>query len=204
MVGAFIMLATFWMSPNAKAESLLPDTNLDGHCIQQMAGEIQVNCPTRMKVASLSFGDGSSQTTSSKFVQIVSSSVATSFATTSTSNQATGLRVTITPSATTSRIWCVSTFPCRTSDITQDVCLGTLARDGTDLNPGGLGMAHFLSSSVAVASWNMPFAITYLDSPASTSAIVYEIYIRTSAGAATATFNNNAGQGNLVCAEIAA
>lgn len=142
-------------------------------------------------------------TPTGKFKQVVSSETSTSFSTTSTSYQKTPLGLTITPSATTSKILCWATFPCLTSRIDQDFCFATLERDGNNLGTTN-GFAYLTSNTILTVNFQATYPIVYLDSPNTTSATVYQIYIKTSAGAATATFNNNAANASMVCAEIGA
>jgi hypothetical protein len=146
--------------------------------------------------------NGSSQI--GRFIQVISSATTKTFSTTSTSYQATGLKVTITPTAATSNVLCWASFTCLTSELNQDFCFATLERGGSNLSDNN-GFAIFTTGSYAAGqSFQVPYALNYFDSPATTSATTYEIYIRTSAGAATATLNNNRHRVVITCAEIGA
>lgn len=143
---------------------------------------------------------------SGKFIQIVSSASARDFTTTSTSYQATSIKVTITPTLTTSCIYCVATFTCRSSNITQDLCFSQLFRDGSSI---GVDDRRAIATLNPTGTLNMdafvvPYAISQYDCPSKNTSTVYEVYIKTSASAATIGVNNSTNESDIACFEIGA
>lgn len=142
-------------------------------------------------------------TPTGKFIQIVSSVTTTSFSTTSNSYQATPLGVSITPSAATSKVLCIANIMCLTNRIDLDACLATITNNGNNLGAAN-GFAFFSSGIASAVNFQTGYALVFLDSPNTTSAIAYRIAIKTSVSGTTITFNNNATTSSMVCAEIGA
>ncbi len=142
---------------------------------------------------------------SGKFKQIVSSASVRSFGTTSTTYQASGITVTITPTAATSSIYCVASFGCTTSNITADYCLAQMYRAGSPLNINSDNRKQIAlvnpTGTLNMTTFNVPYMITQYDSPNTTSATVYEIYIKNTAGAATVSVNIYT-ESDIACFEI--
>lgn len=112
-----------------------------------------------------------------KVLQVVQGTLTTNFTTTSSSYVDTGLTVTITPSASTSKIMVIVNMPeCYPHNGTSSVhnyCQFNLLRGATTLKVGSLGTYNYASSSNPdfYSDWNF----SYLDSPATTSATTYKV-----------------------------
>ena len=113
-------------------------------------------------------------------LQVVSGHLSAGFTTTSGSYVDTGLTATITPSATSSKIYV--TVQSNFSNGEGYVGMINLMRDSTIL---GAGDAYSSADRVAVGGRGMhaneseKYSINYLDSPSTTSATVYKIQIKT-------------------------
>lgn len=115
-------------------------------------------------------------------IQVVTANIRTYPSTTSTSYVTTGLSATITPTSSTSKILVTANINGCTGGTTTAPML-SIFKNGVD------------SFSISgIAGYNGSFgaaAATWLDSPATTSAITYEIYFkRVGAGTATVYINN--------------
>jgi len=129
---------------------------------------------------------GSGQTV----LQVVSATTTNSggyVSTTSTSFVSTGFSVTITPQSTSSKIYllCHGTFESNNSNNRL-----TIYRGGTNL-----GSSTGMTQTNAVNYW-VSSCMSYLDSPATTSATTYTVYFNNSGGSGTSYFG---GDGNQLC-----
>lgn len=118
-----------------------------------------------------------------KVLQVVSATATAHFSTTSTSYvDWTGMSVSITPSSATSKILVIANFY---GGMNASLSVGRLklVRDSTDLGIGTGGssanMNHLFTSSSDDRITN-PGAVTYLDSPSSTSALTYKLQVSVS------------------------
>ncbi len=100
---------------------------------------------------------------------------------------ATGLNVAITPSATTSKVFVIATCYVDDNAASQQIW-STIYRASTNLGDASYGM---MSSYAAGARLRSNHSMSFLDSPSSTSALTYEVYIRTSGN--TTSFNSENG-----------
>ena len=141
-----------------------------------------------------------------KLGQVVQSTISGQVATSSTSYVTTTLNVTITPSATTSKVLLFYSAP---SGITTGQTLyltlfrGTVA--GTNL-AGSEGMAQ-MNNIVASGTQQDGTQIIYMDSPATTSATTYTAGFKVSAGTGTANSgggSGGAGLGVMIAIEVLA
>ena len=120
-------------------------------------------------------------------LQVVQSTLTTNVNATSSTFITTGLTVTITPSASTNKILLnVSGGSMDTAGAGQMVA--TIYKNGTNLMGSGALATVYGSARVAA-----PVAINYLDSPATTSAITYTVYVAASSG--SCFFNSTAPGG---------
>ena len=133
-----------------------------------------------------------------KVLQVVEGSHSTAVATTSTSYVTTGLEVDITPSAVTSKVLVICTFPGQQSG-SDYAAKFTLYRDSTDLSSG----SEFGITRANVANIFTSIAMTVLDSPSSTSAITYAAYIK-NGGSGTSTSCTGNSPGRIIAMEIGA
>lgn len=190
------------LSPVVKADSIAGDSNLDKTCVEQMAGEIQVNCRTRMNLVNIStltvpniyFTDGSTQTTAAPTVYYglqnsTQTAVAGQTTTTSSSFVATFLSVTITPTSASSRIKItVSSLgetPNNGSNLAVSIYRGTTNLGSTQ----GFTIAY--SAASPGGQIDAPVHITYIDSPATTSATTYGARVLSNGGGSVAFGRND-------------
>ena len=123
-----------------------------------------------------------------KVLQVLTVTDATSITTSSTSFVTTGISLTITPAATTSKIFIMlqggGAYPNSTASVTMRT---TVYRDSTDLGHTTVGMTRH--STVGGAWAISPHSIAHLDSPSTTSATVYTVYFKNADTAGTVQFN---------------
>jgi len=115
-------------------------------------------------------------------LQVVSATDATGRSTTSTSfvTASNTLSVTITPTSTSSKIFVVANSSCE-HNTTNTYMVFTIFRGATNLGNGQGGNILRVSSTQNI----YPMALSFLDSPNSTSALTYQVYFKTDAGQAT-------------------
>jgi hypothetical protein len=141
-----------------------------------------------------------------KVLQVITATDSTFRSTTSTSfvTASNTLSVTITPSSVSSRIFVVaSTSIINTSG--DGLMYGTIYRDSTNL-ASTYGMYGGESVS-GITSMRHPMCLTILDSPATTSAITYQVYFRSQSGSYTAGINGRSDEptkGSITAFEIGA
>jgi len=143
-----------------------------------------------------------------RVLQVVSTTKTDFFTTTSGSLvDITGFSVSITPTASSSKILVFANWIC---GVSTDTLIGfTLFRGSTgiDLSTGGSTNFSNINYS-ASANYAMNQSLNFLDSPATTSATTYKLQMLTGAG--TATFNRtgssvlNGGASNITVMEISA
>ena len=117
-----------------------------------------------------------------KVLQVVSTSLTGStISTTSSSWAATTLSVDITPSATSSKVFITAT--CGETYVVSHASGFTLYRDATNLGSASAGFGLFYAPPGGSSDNKDPaFSLSYLDSPSSTSAVTYKVYIKTAGG----------------------
>ena len=128
-------------------------------------------------------------------LQVVSTSAETETAFTSSSFFATSTSVSITPTSTSSKILVTAAMPlqCATSGIIHF----TLYRGSTNLAAGSFG--RYYDNVNRDNQGNM----TFLDSPSTTSATTYAVYLKATGGG-THYYNINNAKSTIVAQEIAA
>jgi hypothetical protein len=138
-----------------------------------------------------------------KVLQVVSATDNTSRTTSSTSfvTASNTLSVSITPSSASSKIF-VMASTCLFNSTNQTYSTATIFRDSTNLGNSNLGMGTVWSA--ASSTPNFPFTMHFLDSPSSTSALTYQVYVK-SVGSGTTYLNglDSNNQGALTAFEIA-
>jgi hypothetical protein len=111
-------------------------------------------------------------------LQVVSTTKTDSFATSSTSYvDVTGLSVTITPSSTSSKILVMADYMTGSSATGGSTVLSQLVRDGSQI--GGNIASNQSNDNIRDTNF---IGINYLDSPASTSTLTYQIQITATSG----------------------
>ena len=112
-----------------------------------------------------------------KVLQVIQDDLTSNFSTTNTAYTDTGLTVTITPSSATSKILVM--VSCPTTEFIATTNTGDLYgyfgvfRDTTQLTESSPGVISFALGTSPLMGY--PFAVTYLDSPATTSATTYKL-----------------------------
>ncbi len=131
-------------------------------------------------------------------LQVVQTTFTTEFSTTSTSFVSTGFAASITPSKTSSKILVMVNT--QQTNITAAVdTYFTVYRGATNI---GIGAQSSLARYVATSGYVItPVAISYLDSPATTSSTTYTAYFKT---VATTAYVNSGYAGTITLLEVAA
>jgi hypothetical protein len=115
--------------------------------------------------------------------------------TSATYGDVTGLSVTITPQATSSKILIISANHLLASGAVADAGIRFL-RDATNI--------YTSVNAVLATNTGGSFVSVFLDSPASTSAITYKVQVNRTGGTGTVYSSIATTQSNLVVAEISA
>ena len=135
-------------------------------------------------------------------LQVVQGSTTTYTTTSSTSFVATDLYATITPKFSTSKIL-ILVETLTTNTISTANTTATIYRNSTNLGSGAYsGFSGYQPNLVGGTYVWVPTCINYLDSPASTSALTYKLYVNTTAGG-QAYINSNALVSTITLLEIA-
>jgi hypothetical protein len=131
-------------------------------------------------------------------LQVVSATDATGRSTTSTSfvTASNTLSISITPTSTSSKIFVVANSSVEHS-ATNTYMVFTIFRGASNLGNGQGGNILRVSSTQNI----YPMALSFLDSPSSTSALTYQVYFKVDGG--TATLNSGNCAGTLTAFEIA-
>lgn len=132
-------------------------------------------------------------------LQRVQSTSTSGFSTTSNAYQTTNLTASITPKSTSSVIfiWAASDLQVSTQNKQG---YATLARAGSNLLAAG-GQGSLLT--VTGGSTIVPCSLCYMDSPASTSSLIYSVQIKNNDGVTTVGWGGNCQQ-NMILIELAA
>ncbi len=137
-------------------------------------------------------------------LQVVQATSTTVDTTSNTGFVATSLSVSITPTSSSSKILLFSTATVGMD--TLNIAKYAFARNGTIINDGGQGWGASYFQPTSTADSGVPWSETYLDSPATTSAITYAVYFGVDSGG-PAFFNSrsasNAGRSVIIAMEIA-
>jgi len=148
-------------------------------------------------------GVSATQQYSGRVLQVVSNTFSTATSTTSTSYQASGLTLSITPTSATSKILITGAVPYDVYGGTSNQATLTLYKGATNLMTNGFAIiASGGSSEIQAGS----MAVNFLDSPATTSSTTYTIYFRvapTASGTPTARIFVDNYTGTLTAMEIA-
>jgi hypothetical protein len=137
--------------------------------------------------------------TAGQVIQVVTATDSTQRTTTSTSfvTGSNTLSVSITPSSASNKILIIATT---TSRVGEDSATGfyTIYKDATNLGNSNGMSSHFWGTGDV----RVPVAMTYLDSPSTTSATTYQVYFRSSTGASTTYLNFNSSVTSITVMEI--
>lgn len=132
-------------------------------------------------------------------IQVVSATNSTSQSTTSTSFVNTSLSASITPTSSSSKVLILVTFMGYGVGGAGVNWVATITRGSTNLGNATWGMATIYNSAGGIQGG---FAMSYLDSPATTSSTTYNMAYRKDGG--TAYINFNGEQSSITLLEIAA
>jgi hypothetical protein len=140
-----------------------------------------------------------SQLPTGSVLQVVQAVLTSSVTFTSATVVATGLSASITPLSASSKILILLTGG------RFDYAGGGPSRGNIYLYKNASSLVYFGSIAVGNPTWSLPYSESYLDSPATTSAITYAIYGANDASAATNFLFNNTlnGRATLTLMEIA-
>jgi hypothetical protein len=133
-----------------------------------------------------------------KVLQVIHASHNSDTSISSTTLASSGLTASITPSATSSKVFIMGAIPIRTNgDLALDVSLYKASSEiyfpGNDA--GDNGTADHVNMG--------PYSFAYLDSPSTTSATTYTIYVRSTGGSSTFNIFSNGQYGTMTLMEIA-
>ena len=133
-------------------------------------------------------------------IQVITATDSTERSTSSTSfvTASNTLSVTITPSSASNKILVIASFGSRASSGSNYAL--TLFRGATNLGSGTYGMARMTQVTATANVYTRP-CLSILDSPSTTSATTYQVYI-SSESADVAYINPDATKGTITCMEI--
>lgn len=157
---------------------------------------------TNMSIADITAAMATSVGGALRILQVVSNSSVTTTANNSVNYTASGESVTITPKSTSSKILLIAAVPYY---ITGSAAAGnyTLFKgttSGTDLSGGSAGFGQIYSGYGDVRA---AVGMTFLDSPATTSAITYLTAHRSNSAAITLNSHPSGSKGTLTAIEVA-
>jgi len=134
-----------------------------------------------------------------KVLQVVLATKTDAFTTTNTStHQATGLSVNITPSATSSKVLILVNGMFGNTVDGEHAAI-TIKRDSTNLAGGSADLTRYSGNGRKGA-----VQLQYLDSPSSTSQLAYGVFLYTSGGGSTSSFNGDSLYAHILAIEIGA
>ena len=118
-----------------------------------------------------------------KVLQVVQATNTTLFNSSSTSMTATGKTVSITPSSATSKIFFTFAYTLRKESTTNNIFQDVFRKIGGGSYSALIGGRGFFQQAFGgTTGHDNPVTITYLDSPSTTSAIDYQLYLRNESG----------------------
>jgi hypothetical protein len=136
-------------------------------------------------------------------IQVVQASTTTTTVTSSTSFVATAVTVTITPTSATSKILILHNGVLNTLGSTV-WCFYTLYRNAVNLYASGSQGAIGGLYSNGTTDLHAPSSIAYLDSPATTAAVTYTVYIKSNNSGVNIRYNGDGWYTTINALEIAA
>lgn len=138
--------------------------------------------------------------TNGRILQIQSFTTETSSSSILATFRPSNLTLSITPTSSSSKIFVAASARIQNGAIQTDSCYFTLARNGTNL--GGVLGFHALEFGSATNLAAVPMAITYLDSPATTSATTYDVRMKNSLGGVSCMVGGTTSKQSIVLVEI--
>jgi hypothetical protein len=136
--------------------------------------------------------------TAGTVLQVVSTTKTDTFTTTSSSFvDLTGVSVSITPTSASSKIMIIATLMAG-ADVASTTFMSRLVRDSTSIalgdSAGSRDRVTFGTDDMITANTNLSIALTFLDSPSTTSATTYKVQVaqtRTAGGTLTVNRDGN-------------
>lgn len=145
---------------------------------------------------------GTKLTGAGKVLQVITATDSTQRNTTSTSfvTASNTLSISITPSSASNKIFIISSGCFGTPSGSYGGFM-TLFKDSTNLGDATEGMGRFFDAANSNVT---PFALSHLDSPSSTSALTYQVYIKAQASSpSNVELNRNGAKSSITAFEIA-
>ena len=179
------------------------NTNAFGTSVN-LASNVTGTLPVANGGTAITSGFINGTATPGKVLQVVTDDHATRFVTSSTSFvAATGYEIVITPSATSSKVFLINSGGGGDSESAGRILYGTYYRtisggSATHIGGDAEGISQVYNAGERTQA---PLNMSMLDSPSTTSAITYQIYIRSSSG--QVSYNNNEGSAKFTAFEIA-
>ena len=143
---------------------------------------------------------GSAGAAAGQVIQVVGATDGTQRSTTSSSfvTASNTLSVSITPSSASNKIFVITNGQMQTSSSTY-ASFFTIYRGATNLGDGTYGMGSFNDGD---SYFNGGFSFSYLDSPSTTSATTYQLYLRTQSGGGATYLNVGGSVSSITVFEI--
>jgi len=134
-----------------------------------------------------------------KVLQVITATDSTSRSTTSSSfvTASNALSVSITPSSASNKIFVIANCNIGMSSSAHTGYI-TIFRGATDIGSGSVGMSGFKN----IGDDGIPVSVSVLDSPSTTSATTYQIYVKNISGGTT--YLNQGSKSSITAFEIAA
>ena len=136
-----------------------------------------------------------------KVLQVVTATSTTAFATTSGSFVDTNLSASITPSASSSRVLVIASFPASVGQNSNSQGNWTILRAGVNLGDTSWGIARLTGFSAAQHSAQ---TMCIFDSPSATVATIYKVQGRNQQSGIDATMGANGSLQTITLIEVAA
>jgi hypothetical protein len=176
--------------PNATVQSAAVANNAAITALVGGRGLSNTIVPAGTVLQCIQYGEYTSGTlTSTSFVQLGS------------------MTLSITPTSSTSKILAIVSLPALYLQFSTGPahCYSTLYRNGSNLSTGGsFGFSLVSGNTNAGNNWASA-AFTYLDSPSTTSAVTYTVYVKNTSGSVGGTILGEGGsRATLTLMEIAA
>ena len=147
----------------------------------------------------LTFNNATTQASGSKVLQVVNATISTTTSTTSSTAVTSGLTATITPLFSTSKIMVVSCYSLYSS-VSTTKAVSFLYRNGSNISASNGGAYAYTGATGGI---QVTTAINLIDSPATTSATTYAIYVSSSANAGSISFNPDTQNAYIILMEVA-
>lgn len=155
---------------------------------------IQLPDGTQPTAADLGFKPGS-------VLQVVSTNYDTTVTTTNTSYVTTGLSATITPTSTSSKILILVNYVAQVGGVSAQTGYFTIYRGGSSLSSASEN--QFARLETGSSGWFGTQSHGYYDSPSTTSATTYELFMKSQTSSLTTRINISSSISSMTLLEIA-